>query len=68
MIALSTISFLRKGNIWKPDTKVIIVNIILWLIYAGTMIAVLVWGLHMAHAADLENDKDIIYYLCSQNI
>ena len=28
----STISFFRKGHIWKPITKGIAVNIILWLI------------------------------------
>jgi hypothetical protein len=39
-----TISFLRKGQIWIPVTKGIILNIILWLIYAGIMIAVLAWG------------------------
>ena len=40
----STISFFRKGHVWRPITKVIIINVILWLIYAGIMIAVLVWG------------------------
>ena len=40
----STISFFRKGHIWKPITKGIIINIILWLIYAGIMIGLLVWG------------------------
>ena len=33
----STISFFRKGHIWKPITKGIIVNIVLWLIVAGLM-------------------------------
>ena len=40
----STISFFRKGNIWRTITKGIIINIILWLIYAGIMIGLLVWG------------------------
>lgn len=40
----STISFFRKGHIWRPVTKGIIINIILWLIYAGIMIVLLVWG------------------------
>lgn len=40
----STISFFRKGHIWKPITKGIIVNIVLWLILAGMMICLLVWG------------------------
>ena len=42
----STISFFRKGHVWKPITKAIIINIILWLIYAGIMIGLLVcfWG------------------------
>ena len=40
----STISFFRKGHIWRPVTKGIIINIILWLIYAGIMIGLLVWG------------------------
>ena len=39
-----TISFLRKGQIWIPVTKVIIINVILWLIYVGIMIGLLVWG------------------------
>ena len=33
----STISFFRKGHIWKPITKGIIINIILWLIGVGIM-------------------------------
>ena len=33
----STISFFRKGHIWKPITKGIIINIVLWLIVAGLM-------------------------------
>lgn len=40
----STISFFRKGNIWRPVTKGIIINIFLWLTYAGIMIGLLVWG------------------------
>lgn len=40
----STISFFRKGHVWRPITKGIIINIILWLIYAGIMIGLLVWG------------------------
>lgn len=40
----STISFFRKGHIWKIITKGIIVNIVLWLIVAGLMICLLVWG------------------------
>lgn len=40
----STISFFRKGHIWKPVTKGIIINIILWLLLAGLMICLLVWG------------------------
>ena len=40
----STISFFRKGHIWRTITKGIIINIILWLIYAGIMIGLLVWG------------------------
>ena len=40
----STISFFRKGHIWKPITKGIIINIILWLILVGLMICLLVWG------------------------
>lgn len=41
---VSTISFFRKGHIWKPITKGIIINIILWLILAGLMICLLVCG------------------------
>lgn len=41
---ISTISFFRKGHIWKPITKGIIVNIVLWLTLAGMMICLLVWG------------------------
>ena len=41
---ISIISFFRKGNIWRTITKGIIINIILWLLYAGIMIALLVWG------------------------
>ena len=40
----STISFFRKGHIWRPVTKGIIINIFLWLTYAGIMIGLLVWG------------------------
>ena len=40
----STMSFFRKGYVWRPVTKVIIINVILWLIYAGIMIGLLVWG------------------------
>lgn len=40
----STISFFRKGRIWKPITKGIIINIILWLLVVGLMICLLVWG------------------------
>ena len=40
----STMSFFRKRYIWRPVTKVIIINVILWLIYAGIMIGLLVWG------------------------
>jgi hypothetical protein len=40
----STISFFRKRHVWRPITKGIIINIILWLIYAGIMIGLLVWG------------------------
>ena len=36
----STISFFRKGHIWKPITKGIIINIILWLILAGLMVGI----------------------------
>ena len=36
----SIISFIRKGEIWRPVTKGIIINIILWLTYAGIMIGV----------------------------
>ncbi len=36
----SIISFLRKGDIWVPVTKGIIINIILWLTYAGIMIGI----------------------------
>lgn len=36
----STISFFRKGHIWQPVTKGIIVNIILWLTSAGIMVGV----------------------------
>ena len=41
----STISFYRKGHIWKPITKGIIINIILWLLVVGLTIGLLVWGL-----------------------
>ena len=34
----SAISFFRKGHIWQPVTKGIIVNIILWLTSAGIMV------------------------------
>ena len=47
----STISFLRKGHIWKPITKGIIINIILWLILAGLTV-----GIAPAH---------IIFKICS---
>ena len=36
----STISFFRKGHIWQPMTKGIIINIFLWLTYAGIMIGI----------------------------
>lgn len=36
----STISFFRTGDIWVPVTKGIIINIILWLTYAGIMIGI----------------------------
>jgi hypothetical protein len=36
----STISFFRKGHIWQPVTKGIIINIFLWLTYAGIMIGI----------------------------
>ena len=36
----STISFFRKGHIWKPITKGIIINIILWLILAEVMFCI----------------------------
>ena len=36
----STISFFRKGHIWRPITKGIIVNIFLWLGLAGVMIGI----------------------------
>ena len=36
----STISFFRKGHIWQPITKGIIINIILWLILAGVMFCI----------------------------
>lgn len=36
----STISFLRKGHIWRPITKGIIVNIYLWLSLAGLMVGI----------------------------
>ena len=41
----STISFYRKGHIWKPITKGIIINIIIWLLVVGLTIGLLVWGL-----------------------
>ena len=41
----STISFYRKGHIWKPITKWIIINIIIWLLVVGLTIGLLVWGL-----------------------
>ena len=41
----STISFYRKGHIWKPITKGIIINIIIWLFVVGLTIGLLVWGL-----------------------
>lgn len=36
----STISFFRKGHIWQPMTKGIVINIFLWLTYAGIMIGI----------------------------
>ena len=39
---VSTISFFRKGLIWKPITEGIVINIILWLIYAGLIICLLI--------------------------
>ena len=41
----SSISFFRKGHIWKPITKGIIINIIIWLLVVGLTIGLLVWGL-----------------------
>ena len=41
---VSTVSFFLKKQIWKPITKGIIVNVALWLIMAGLMICMLVWG------------------------
>lgn len=41
----STISFFRQGHIWKPITKGIIINIIIWLLVVGLTIGLLVWGL-----------------------
>ena len=41
---ISTVSFFLKKQIWKPITKGIIVNVALWLIMAGIMICILVWG------------------------
>ena len=41
----STISFYRKGHIWKPITKGIIINIIIWILVVGLTIGLLVWGL-----------------------
>ena len=41
----STISFFRKGHIWKPITKGIIINIIIWLLVVGLTIGLLVWDL-----------------------
>ena len=41
----STISFFRKWHIWKPITKGIIINIIIWLLVVGLTIGLLVWGL-----------------------
>lgn len=38
----STISFFRKGHIWKPITKGIAVNIVLWLVLAGLIIGYLI--------------------------
>ena len=35
----STISFFRKGHIWKPIIKGIIVNIVLWMIIAGIVLS-----------------------------
>ena len=42
---ISTISFFRKGHIWEPVTKGIIVNIYLWLTLAAVMICLLACGL-----------------------
>lgn len=36
----STISFLRKGHIWRPITKGIIINIYLWLSLTGLMVGI----------------------------
>jgi hypothetical protein len=41
---VSTVSFFLKKQIWKPITKGIIANVALWLIMAGLMICMLVWG------------------------
>ena len=42
---ISTISFFRKGHIWEPVTKGIIVNIYLWLTLAAVMTCLLACGL-----------------------
>ena len=42
---ISTVSFFLKKLIWKAITKGIVVNVVLWLIVAGIMICLLVWGL-----------------------
>ncbi len=42
---ISSISFFRKGHIWEPVTKGIIVNIYLWLTLAAVMICLLACGL-----------------------
>ena len=37
---IGTVSFFLKKQIWKPITKGIIINIILWLILAGVMFCI----------------------------
>ena len=39
---ISTISFFRNGHIWRPITKRIVFNIVLWLILAGLIIGYLI--------------------------
>ena len=35
---VSTVSFFLKKQIWKPITKGIVINVVLWLIVAGVML------------------------------